>query len=265
MIRSLETAASGMTAQQMNIDVISNNLANVNTTGYKKGRVDFQDLMYDRRRVAGTPATMATRYPTPVEIGTGVEVGATQKMFEQGARQETGVKTHMRISGEGFFKVRLADGSEGYTRDGNWKIDANGDLVNNMGNFMIDPPINIPKDFELANLRISPDGDVSVKVPNSEREISVGQIRLYRFVNPGGLTSIGSNLLKETVGSGPAYEGRPGATGYGEIEQGALELSNVNVGNELVNMIVAQRAYEFNAKAIQTSDSMLATAVNLKR
>jgi flagellar basal-body rod protein FlgG len=265
MLRSLNTAASGMTAQQANIDVVSNNLANINTTGFKRGRVDFQDLMYANLRIAGTPSSMSTTYPTSKQIGTGVEVAATQKIFEQGARKETGVETDLRIIGEGFFKVRLADGTEAYTRDGSWKIDGNGDLVTHNGNYLVDPPLNMPKDYYHQDLKVNYNGEVSVKVPGSDREIFVGQIRLYRFVNPGGLQAVGSNLFKESVGSGPAYEGVPGGQGYGQLEQKALEVSNVQVGNELVNMIVAQRAYEFSAKAIQTSDSMLATAVNLKR
>ena len=265
MMRALYTAASGMTGQQYNIDVISNNLSNVNTTGYKKSRVDFEDLLYQHQRIAGTPATINTYYPTNLEVGLGTNPAATQKMFSQGKMQITDNKTDVAIKGEGFFKVRMPDGSEGYTRDGAFKIDANGDLVTSNGFHVIDPPINLPKDYYKESLSFTPEGQITVKVPGMDENIPIGEIKLYRFVNPAGLKSVGSNVLKETPASGAAYEGNPSWPGFGTLKQGYLEMSNVEIVEELVSMIVAQRAYEFNSKAIHTSDSMLATAVNLKR
>jgi len=264
-MRALYTAASGMTSQQYNIDVISNNLSNVNTAGYKKSRADFQDLLYQQSRLAGTPATINNLYPTNVEVGLGVDVAATQKMYSQGKLQQTENKTDIAIEGDGFYKVRLPDGTEGYTRDGAFKIDANGDLVTSNGFHLIDPPINVPKDYYKDSLTITPDGRVSVKVPGLDDNVPIGEIKLYRFVNPAGLKSAGQNVMKETPASGAAYEGYPTWPGFGTVRQGFLEMSNVEIVEELVNMIVAQRAYEFNSRAIHTSDAMLSTAVNLKR
>jgi flagellar basal-body rod protein FlgG len=265
MIRSLYTAASGMIGQQTNIDTISNNLSNVNTVGFKKNRVDFQDMYYQTLREPGTKNTINTTFPTPIEMGTGVRPASTQKIFVQGDMQVTENLFDIAIMGSGFFKIRMEDGTEAYTRSGKLTIDANGDLVTDNGNFFIDPPVTLPKDYYENSLSISTDGTVSVKIPGSEEPIVVGYLKLYNFINPSGLKAIGDNLLKETVASGPAYEGTPGTDGFGKLNQGFLEMSNVKIVDELVNMIVAQRAYEFNSKAIQTSDQMLATAVNLKR
>jgi flagellar basal-body rod protein FlgG len=264
MMRSLWTAASGMTGQQFNIDTIANNLANVNTTGFKQMRADFEDLLYQTQVLAGTPATEATVVPTGVQVGHGVKPAATQKIFTQGALQATGNTADLAIEGEGFFRVLQYDGTYAYTRDGSFKIDSNGQLVSSNG-YKLLPEIVLPEGFVNDSLAISPDGRVTVKVAGSDDPIEVGQIEIYRFVNPAGLQAIGDNLLKLTNASGEAIAGRPGFEGMGKVLQKFLEMSNVSVVKEMVNMIVAQRAYELNSRAIQTSDSMLATATSLKR
>ena len=264
MMRSLWTAASGMTGQQFNIDTISNNLANVNTTGFKQMRADFEDLLYQTQRLAGTPATEVTVVPTGVQVGHGVRPAATQKIFTQGALQATGNTSDLAIEGEGFFRVLQYDGTFGYTRDGSFKIDSNGQLVNSNG-YKLMPDVILPEGFIHDSLAISQDGRITVKVAGSDDPIEVGQLEIYRFVNPAGLESIGENLLKVTNASGDPIPGRPGFDGMGKVQQKFLEMSNVSVVKEMVNMIVAQRAYELNSRAIQTSDSMLATATSLKR
>lgn len=264
MMRSLWTAASGMTGQQFNIDTISNNLANVNTTGFKQMRADFEDLIYQTSRIAGTPATELTTVPTGIQVGHGVKVAATQKVFTQGALKSTGNVSDMAIQGDGFFRVLLLDGSYGYTRDGSFKIDSKGQIVNSNG-YKLMPEVVLPQNFIPESLTISQDGRVGVKVAGSNNPVQVAQLELYRFVNPAGLQAIGQNNLKVTNGSGPAIGGRPGFDGMGQVNQKFLEMSNVSVVTEMVNMIVAQRAYELNSKAIQTSDTMLGIANNLKR
>ena len=264
MMRSLWTAASGMTGQQFNIDTISHNLSNVNTTGFKKNRADFEDLLYQNRRIAGTPATELTVVPTGIQVGHGVRVSATQKMFTQGALQQTGEISDLAIQGEGFFRVLLMDGTYGYTRDGSFKIDSDGQLVTSNG-YRVLPEVVLPEDFVRESLTETQDGRFTVKVAGSDDPIEVGQMELYRFTNPAGLQAIGENLFKVTNGSGDAIGGRPGFDGMGKLQHKFLEMSNVSVVNEMVNMIVAQRAYELNSKAIQTSDTMLGIANNLKR
>lgn len=264
MMRSLWTAASGMTAQQFNIDTISNNLSNVNTTGFKQNRADFEDLLYQTLRLAGTPATEVTTVPTGTQVGHGVRPAATQKIFTQGSLQATGNVSDMAVQGEGFFRVMLYDGTYGYTRDGTFKIDSNGQFVNSNG-YRLMPELTLPEGFERESVNISQDGRVTCKVAGSDDILDVGQLELYRFVNPAGLTAIGENLLKVSNGSGEAIAGRPGFDGMGKTIQKFVEMSNVSVVQEMVNMIVAQRAYEINSKAIQTSDTMLGIATSLKR
>ncbi len=264
MMRSLWTAASGMTGQQFNIDTIAHNLANVNTTGFKKNRADFEDLLYQNRRIAGTPATELTVVPTGIQVGHGVRVTATQKMFTQGPLQETGVISDVAIQGEGFFRVLLLDGSYAYTRDGSFKIDNSGQLVTANG-YRVMPEIIVPEDFFRDSLTISQDGRISVKAPGNEEPFDIGRMEVYRFTNPTGLQAIGENLYKVSNASGDAVAGRPGFDGMGKLAHKFLEMSNVSVVQEMVNMIVAQRAYELNSKAIQTSDTMLGIANNLKR
>ncbi len=253
-----------MIGQQASIDTISNNLANVNTSGYKRMRADFEDLIYQTVRVAGTPATEDTVVPVPVQMGHGVKLAATQRQFTQGALQNTENVSDIAIMGDGFFRVMLYDGSYGYTRDGSFKIDANGQIVTSNG-YKLMPEVVLPENFIPESLNVSQDGRISVKVPGLDDPIDVGRIELYRFPNPVGLTAVGENLFKLSNASGDPIPGRPGFDGMGKTIHRFLEMSNVSVVREMVNMITAQRAYEFNSKAIQTSDNMLGTATNLKR
>lgn len=264
MVRSLWSAASGMIGQQANIDTISNNLSNVNTSGYKKQRAEFEDLIYQTIRTAGTPATEDTVTPVGVQMGHGVKLAATQREFTQGALQNTEGVSDIALSGDGFFRIMLYDGSYAYTRDGSFKIDSNGQLVTSNG-YKVMPEIVLPENFIPSTLNIAQDGRVSVKIPGNDDPLDVGQIELYRFPNPAGLTAVGENAFKLSNASGDPIAGRPGYDGMGKTIHKMLEMSNVSVVREMVNMIVAQRAYEFNSKAIQTSDNMLSTATNLKR
>jgi flagellar basal-body rod protein FlgG len=255
-----------MIGQQANIDTISNNLANVNTHGYKKQRADFEDLIYQTIRVAGTPATEDTVVPVGVQMGHGVKLADTQRVFSQGSLQQTEVGTDMAIMGEGFFRIQMYDGSWAYTRNGNFKVDSDGRMVTSNGYWLL-PDVIMPENFLPESINITKDGRVSVKVPmNGEQvELDVGRIELYRFPNPVGLTAVGENLFKVTQASGDPIPGRPGFEGMGTIEHKFLEMSNVAIVQEMVNLIVAQRAYEFNSRTIQTSDNMLGTATTLKR
>jgi len=255
-----------MIGQQANIDTISNNLANVNTYGYKKQRADFEDLIYQTVKTAGTPATEDTVVPVGIQMGHGVKLADTQRVFTQGAPQQTDVPTDMAITGDGFFRVQMNDGSWAYTRNGNFKVDENGRLVTSNGYWFLPDQI-MPEGFLPDSLTVTKDGRVSVKVPRIDENnpIDVGQIELYRFPNPVGLSTIGENLFKVTQASGDPIAGRPGYEGMGQIQQKFLEMSNVSVVQEMVNLIVAQRAYEFNSRAIQTTDNMLGTATTLKR
>ena len=269
MMRSLWTAATGMQGQQFLLDTIANNLSNVNTVGFKKNRVDFEDLLYQSLRLAGSPSSlhrhMQSKYPTGIEAGLGVEVAGTQKIYTQGSAKQTDNELDLMIFGNGFFKVKMPDGRMAYTREGAFKVDPNGDIVTNNG-YYLDPPIKLPPEYIPGTVTISEEGFVSVKTSGSPNEpIQVGQILTYRFVNAGGLTNLGKNLTVVSEASGPAIEGVPGRQGFGFLKQKFLEMSNVNAIQEMVNMIVAQRAYEMDSKAIQTSDNMLGTAVSLKR
>jgi flagellar basal-body rod protein FlgG len=264
MMRSLWTAASGMVSQQFNIDTISNNLSNVNTVGFKKNRAEFEDLIYQTLLMAGTPATEVSEVPTGIQIGHGVKTSATQKMFSQGSLQSTENKFDIALEGDGFFKIQMYDGSFAYTRDGAFKVDSNRQLVTANG-YLLEPPVVLPENFIENSVSISQDGRITVKVIGDEEPIEVGQLEIYRFVNPAGLQSIGQNLYKTTPASGDEIPGQPGLNGMAKTHQGFLEMSNVKVVEEMVNMIEAQRAYEVNSKAIQTSDSMLGTAIGLKR
>jgi len=264
MVRSLWTAATGMNGQQTNIDAISNNLSNVNTTGYKQQRAEFEDLIYQNVKLAGTPATEDTVTPVGIQQGAGVKLASTQRIMSQGSLQNTGVDTDLAIVGEGFFRVQQYDGSYAYTRDGSFKVDSNGQVVTSEGLRMM-PEIILPEGYDVSTLNVTQSGLVSVKVNGGNDPVEVGQIELYRFPNAVGLQAEGDNLFVETNASGAAIAGRPGYEGFGKTQHKFLEMSNVSVVNEMVQMIVAQRAYEFNSKAVQTSDSMLSTAVNLKR
>ena len=265
MVRSLWTGASGMIGQQANIDTISNNLANVNTAGYKKMRADFEDLIYQTVKVAGTPATEDTVIPVGIQMGHGVKLADTQRVFLQGALQNTEVATDMAIQGDGFFRIQMYDGTWAYTRNGNFQVDETGRMVTPNGYWVL-PDIIMPENFLPNSITVTQDGRVSVVVPQIDDEpIQVGQIELYRFPNPVGLTAVGENLFKVTNASGDPIPGRPGYEGMGKIAHKFLEMSNVAVVREMVDLIVAQRAYEFNSRTIQTSDNMLGTATSLKR
>jgi flagellar basal-body rod protein FlgG len=264
MVRSLWTAASGMTGQQASIDTISNNLANVNTPGYKKTRAEFEDLVYQTVRTAGTPATEDTVTPVPVQMGHGSKLSATERQFNQGALENTENISDIAIQGDGFFRIQSYDGSYAYTRNGAFKIDSNGQFVTSNG-YKLMPELILPEGYNPDSLTVAQDGRVTVKVPGANDPIQVGQLELYRFPNPQGLSTVGENLFKPTNASGTALAGRPGFEGMGTTIHKFLEMSNVSVVREMVNMIVAQRAYEFNSKAIQTTDNMLGTATSLKR
>jgi flagellar basal-body rod protein FlgG len=262
MQRSLFIAATGMEAQRLSIDVISNNLANVNTTGFKKSRADFQELIYQGIRAAGASSAEGVELPTGIQVGLGVQPAAVQKMFQQGDFVSTGNNLDLVIEGQGFFQIVKPDGEIAYTRSGALKLNSEGNIVNSDG-YALEPSVTIPP--SALQITITQDGNVSVMQAGSPAPVQVGQIELAQFINPGGLNALGKNLFSPTSASGEATTGNPGSDGLGAINQGFLELSNVNVVEEMVNMIVSQRAYELNSKVVQTSDEMLATANNLRR
>ncbi len=262
MQRSMFIAATGMEAQKLNIDVIANNLANVNTNGFKKSRADFQELLYQGIKTAGAASAEGTEVPTGIQVGLGVKPAAVQKIFRQGDFVSTDNPLDMVIEGDGFFRISMPDGDIAYTRAGSFKLDSEGRIVNSDG-YSMEPAISIPANT--LDITISPDGTVSVIQPGSATSVGVGQIELAQFINPGGLQALGKNLFKPTGSSGEAAVATPGSEGLGTINQGFLELSNVNIVEEMVNMIVSQRAYELNSKVVQTSDEMLRMANNIKR
>lgn len=262
MIKAMRTAASGMVAQQMNVDNISNNLANVNTTGFKKSKVEFQDVLYQNIRKAGTATSIGSDVPAELSIGYGTRAVATNRQFTTGDLQLTGNPLDLAISGDGFFQVEYPDGTTMYTRDGAIKLSADGELVTSDGFYLV-PSISIPEDT--VSIAIGADGSVQVLQYGSDEPVEVGQIELARFINPSGLEAVGGNLLMETGASGSPITDIPTQSGLGKLDQGYLEMSNVKVVDEMVNMIVAQRAYEMNSKAITTSDDMASIANNLKR
>jgi flagellar basal-body rod protein FlgG len=262
MIRGLFSAASGMQAQQLNLDTIANNLANVNTAGFKRSRVDFQDLLYQSFKAAGAQAAAGAEVPTGIQVGHGARPVATQKLFTQGNFQQTENPLDLVIEGDGFFTVQRPDGTTGYTRSGAFKRDGTGKLVTSDG-FALLPEINIPATAK--SITIGSDGIVSVSLAGQAASQQVGTLELARFVNPAGLNSIGRNLFTATSASGDATTGQPGTNGLGTIGQGFLESSNVSVVEEMVNLIVSQRAYEAGSKAVQSADEMLQVANNLRR
>ncbi len=262
MLRSLWTAASGMQAQALNVDVLSNNLANVNTSGFKRARADFQDLLYETIRIPGSASSSSTTVPTGIQLGHGVRTAAIQKIFTQGDYKNTNNELDLAIEGDGFFQITKPDGEIGYTRDGTFKLDAEGRLTNSDG-YLLEPEITIPADS--IKIGIGSDGTVSVLQAGQVEVTEVGTIQLANFVNPAGLNAIGRNLYIPTSASGDVLTGTAGEGGYGTISQGFLEMSNVSVVEEMVNLITAQRAYEVNSKAIQTSDEMLGIANQIKR
>ncbi len=262
MLRSLWTAASGMQAQTLNIDVLSNNLANVNTTGFKRGRADFQDLLYETLRLAGSASSGDTDVPTGIQLGHGTRAAAIQKIFMQGEYKQTKNELDMAIEGEGFFQITMPDGVTAYTRAGSFKLNREGRIVTSDG-YLLEPEISLPSDT--MQIAIGADGTVSIQQAGQNQVTEVGTIELGRFINPAGLNSIGKNLYLPTSASGDAITGAAGEEGLGTIAQGFLEMSNVSVVEEMVNLITAQRAYEANSKSIQAADEMLQLANNIKR
>ena len=254
MIRSLWIAKTGLDAQQTNLDIISNNLANAATTGYKRIKPVFEDLLYQTLRAAGGPTGGQSQSPSGLQVGTGVRAGAAERMFLQGALTQTGNPLDLAINGPGFFQVTLPDGQTGYTRDGNFSRDAQGQLVNQSG-YVVAPGITIP--VNATSITVSETGQVSVQLPGQVAPSQVGELQLARFVNPGGLASVGGNLLVQTAASGEPNASLPGTEGAGLLRQFYVEASNVNVAEELVSLIQAQRAYEVNARAVTASDQML--------
>ena len=254
MNQALWVAKTGLDAQQTRMSVISNNLANANTTGFKRGRAVFEDLLYQNVRQVGSQSAQDTQLPTGLNLGTGVRLVATDKLFTQGNSIDTGNPLDMEIQGRGFFQVVLPDGTQGYTRDGSFHTDSQGQVVDASGN-VLQPAITIPIDAQ--NVSIGLDGIVSITTQGSATPTQVGTVQLADFVNPNGLQPIGKNLFTESAASGSPQTGTPGLNGLGELNQGALESSNINIVEELVNMIEAQRSYEMNSKAISATDQML--------
>ncbi len=260
MILSLSSAATGMEAQQLNLNNISNNLANVNTTGYKRSKIEFQDLLYQQQRASGSEVSDSNVLPVGVELGNGSRVVSTAKVFTQGQLKQTGDKFDVALQGDGFIEVQMPDGTKAYTRDGGLKLSSDGRVMTNDG-------LPVASGFQpiqvgATDVAISSNGQVTVTTAKGKQNF---QITLTRFNNPQGLRSLGGNLYAETPASGTPETAKPGEDGMATIQQGAVETSNVNVAEEMVNMIMAQRAYEVNSKSIQASDEMLQTVNQLKR
>jgi flagellar basal-body rod protein FlgG len=254
MIRSLWIAKTGLDAQQTQMDVISNNLANVSTSGFKRARAVFEDLLYQTLRQPGAQSSQQSQLPSGLQIGTGVKPVATERVFTQGNLQQTGNAKDVAIQGNGFFQIQMPDGTTAYTRDGSFQTDSQGQLVTSSG-YLVQPGITLPANT--LSITIAPDGTVSALQPGNVAPTQVGTLQLATFVNPAGLFSMGENLFAETAASGTPNVATPGTNGTGLLNQGYVETSNVNVVEELVNMIQTQRAYEINSKSIQTSDQML--------
>ncbi|MER0170070.1 MULTISPECIES: flagellar basal-body rod protein FlgG [Nitrosomonas] len=254
MIRSLWIAKTGLDAQQTKMDVISNNLANVSTNGFKRARAVFEDLLYQTIRQPGAQSSQQTQLPSGLQLGTGVKPVSTESIFTQGGLQQTENQRDVAIRGVGFFQVLLPDGTTAYTRDGAFQSDLNGQLVTSSG-YAVQPAITVPPNA--LGVTIARDGTVTATVPGAVAPIQVGNIQLASFVNQGGLLKMGENLYQETASSGAPNQNAPGTNGLGLLEQNFVETSNVNVVEELVNMIQTQRAYEMNSKSIETSDQML--------
>lgn len=260
MLRALYSSAAGMESQQMNLDVIANNLANVNTTGFKKSKIEFQDLLYQTTRAPGAEQGNGNQVPTGIQIGHGSQPVATSKIFTNGELTQTGERLDVAIRGDGFFEVQMPDGSRAYTRDGALKTAADGRITTSdglvlQGGFQPVPP-------GTTSISISPTGEVTTSGPNGSQTF---RVQLVRFSNPAGLESMGRNLYRETNASGNPELGNPGENGFGDLAQGYLEMSNVKIVEEMVNMIVAQRAYEINSKAVQTADEMMQLSNQLRR
>lgn len=262
MMRALRTAATGMAAQELLVDTISNNLANINTTGFKKAKVEFQDLLYQTQRAIGAPNEQGVTIPTEIQIGHGTNPVSIQKIFSQGDINATQNPLDLAIDGDGFFQVIRPDGTIGYTRDGSFKLAADGRLVTSDG-LVLEPEITVPVDA--LEIQISLDGVVSTRSGEDVTPTEIGRIELARFINPAGLRSAGGNIYVPTAASGEPITSTPGTDELGTLRQGFLEMSNVMVVEEMVNLIIAQRAYEINSKAIRTAEEMLGVVGNLRR
>ena len=262
MLKAMRTAASGMVAQQMNVDNIANNLANVSTTGFKRSKLEFQDVLYQNFRRAGSASAVGAEVPTGLAIGYGTRAAATVRHFDGGTLMSTGNPLDLAISGDGFFQVQYPDGTTAYTRDGAFKLSADGRIVTSDGFFLL-PELTMPEDATAVS--VGTDGVLEVLLAGQQEPTEIGQIELARFINPAGLMAIGRNLLVPTSASGDPMTDVPMQGGLGQVDQGYLEMSNVKVVDEMVNMIIAQRSYEMNSKAIQTADDMAGIANNLKR
>ncbi|MEO8325952.1 MAG: flagellar basal-body rod protein FlgG [Nitrospirota bacterium] len=263
MIRAMHTASTGMSAQQLNIDTIAHNLANVNTTGFKRSRAEFADLLSQIARLPGASASNVGVFPVGIQVGLGVRPVTVAKEYMQGNLKQTSNELDLAIEGVGFFQVIRPDGTTMYTRAGSFKRDNTGTVVTGDGDQLV-PNITIPSGSLTVNIAL--DGTVSALLPGLSQATQVGQIQLVRFDNPGGLIAQGNNLFLDSASSGPPQQGSPGfSTGFGNIQQGFLEMSNVSIADEMVNMIIAQRAYELNAKAIQASDEMMQVVNGLRR
>jgi flagellar basal-body rod protein FlgG len=262
MIRSLWTAATGMVVQQKNLDVIANNIANVNTSGYKTSRADFQELMYQTTRMAGVRTEQGNQVPTGIQIGMGALLASVEKLFIQGDFQNTQNALDMAIQGSGFFQITLPTGDKAYTRAGSFQTDAQGRVVTVDG-YLLEPAITIPQGTTATS--VESDGTVSVTVQGQSKPQQVGIIQLATFTNQAGLSAMGKSLFVETDASGTPIVGNPGQIGVGTLQQGYLEMSNVDIVQEMVNMIIAERAYETNSKAIQAANDMLQIANNVRR
>ncbi|MFL5262361.1 MAG: flagellar basal-body rod protein FlgG [Anaeromyxobacteraceae bacterium] len=261
MLRSLYTAATGMEAQQLRMDVISNNLANASTTGFKKTRAEFEDLLSETLKGATGPDARGGGQPTPLQVGLGVRTGSTTRSFGQGELISTSNPLDLAIEGNGFFRVQRTGGESGYTRAGNFRVDSTGRLVTAHGE-VVEPGITVPPDA--TSITIKPDGSILAQLPGRDDQSELGQLELYSFPNAGGLTSLGNNLFAQTGASGEAVRARPGEGGTGTVAQGMLEGANVKAVEEMIDMISTQRAYELNSKVIQSADQMLQRLTSLR-
>lgn len=260
-MKALHIAATGMKAQELNVEVISNNVANMRTTGYKKQRADFQDLLYQNLRRMGSQSSNAgTIVPTGVQVGSGVKTSATARIMSQGSLEQTDKDLDIAIRGEGFFQIQLPDGNTGYTRDGSFERDANGNLVTVDG-YQVQPNIVIPENYR--DITISADGTIQIIDENSQ-QVQLGELQLARFVNKSGLAAIGDNLFLETEASGAPQIDLPGNNGFGSLQQNYLEMANVDAVTEISDLISAQRAYEMNSRVIQAADEMYSTTTNIR-
>ena len=262
-MRALHTAATGMMAQELNVQVISNNIANMRTTGYKRQRAEFQDLLYEHvRRVGTATSDQGTMVPAGVELGSGVKTVGTPRIMSQGSLLPTSKELDVAVRGEGFFQIQLPDGRTAYTRDGSFELDAQGRVVTAQG-YLVQPGMTVPNNAK--NLTINAQGQVSVVLPGQVNTTNVGQIELSMFVNKAGLQAVGDNLFMETPASGTPQNGTPGVDGFGDLQQGNLEQANVEAVKEISDLIAAQRAYEMNAKVISATDQMLQSSSNMMR